>query len=45
LTALLPESDPFKNVVHVIDVPLTTNGAYARLVADPQTHSAVCFLE
>ena len=45
LTALLAESDQFKDFVHVIDVPLTANGAYARLVADPQTHSAVCFLE
>ncbi len=44
LTDLLPESGEFENVVHVIDVPKITEGAYARVVADPQSHSAICFL-
>jgi len=44
LTELLPESNEFKNVVHVIDVPKIAEGAYARVVADPQSHSAICFL-
>jgi len=44
LTELLPESDEFENVVHVIDVPKIAEGAYARVVADPQSHSAICFL-
>jgi len=45
LTDLLPESGQFENVVHVIDVPEMANGTYARVVADPQSHSAICFLE
>ena len=44
LTQLLPESSQFQNVVHVIDVPQIADGAYAQVVADPQTHSAICFL-
>jgi len=44
LTELLPESNEFENVVHVIDVPKIAEGAYARVVADPQSHSAICFL-
>jgi hypothetical protein len=44
LTDLLPESGEFENVVHVIDVPKIADGAYARVVADPQSHSAICFL-
>jgi pyruvate,water dikinase len=44
LTELLPKSDDFENVVHVIDVPKIANGAYARVVANPQSHSAICFL-
>jgi hypothetical protein len=31
-------------VVHVIDVPKIADGAYARVVADPQSRSAICFL-
>ncbi len=44
LTDLLPESSQFEDVVHVIDVPQIANGAYARVVADPQSHNAICFL-
>ena len=44
LTDLLPETGEFENVVHVIDVPKIADGAYARVVADPQSHSAICFL-
>ena len=44
LTDLLPGSDELKNVVHVIDVPQVADGAYARVVADPQSHTAICFL-
>ncbi len=44
LTDLLPETGEFENVVHVIDVPKIADGAYARIVADPQSHSAICFL-
>jgi hypothetical protein len=45
LTELLPESDEFENVVHVIDVPKIAEGAFAKVVADPHGHSAICFLE
>ncbi len=45
LTDLLPGTSQFENVVHVIHVPQTADGAYAQVVADPQTHSALCFLE
>jgi len=31
--------------VHVIDVPLATDGASAKVVADLQTRHAICFLE
>jgi len=44
LTDLLPESGEFENVVYVIDVPKVTEGTYARVVADPQSHSAICYL-
>jgi len=44
LTDLLPETGELENVVHVIDVPKIADGAYARIVADPQSHSAICFL-
>jgi len=44
LADLLPESGQFENAVRVIDVPQMANGAYARVVADPQSHSAICFL-
>ena len=42
---LLPELSSFKEVVHVIDVPAATNGATAKVIADPQTRSAVCLLD
>ena len=45
LTKLLPDSAQFENSVHVIDISQITDGGYAKVVADPQSHSAVCFLE
>jgi pyruvate,water dikinase len=45
LPDLLPDAGDFKDVVHVIDVPSVAKGAYAQVVADPQTQSAVCFLK
>jgi len=45
LKNLLPELGRFEDVVHVIDVPATTSGASAKVIADPQTRSAVCFLD
>ncbi|MFW6114813.1 MAG: PEP/pyruvate-binding domain-containing protein [Thermodesulfobacteriota bacterium] len=45
LTDLLPGTSRFENVVRVIHVPYLADGAYAQVVADPQAHSALCFLE
>ena len=45
LKDLLPELSSFEDVVHVIDVLAATNGASAKVIADPQTRSAVCFLD
>ena len=45
LKALLPELSDFEEVVHVIDVPVATGGASAKVIANPQTRSATCFLD
>jgi len=45
LKNLLPELSSFEDVVHVIDVPAATGGASAKVIADPQTRRAVCFLD
>ena len=45
LKNLLPELSDFEDIVHVIDVPLATDGASAKVIADPQTRNAVCFLD
>jgi pyruvate,water dikinase len=45
LKDLLPELSNFEDIVHVIDVPMATGGALAKVVADPETRNAVCFLD
>jgi len=45
LTEYLPGSGRFEGLVHLIDVPAVTQGAYAQIVADPRAQQAVCFLE
>jgi hypothetical protein len=45
LQDLLPELGDFEDIVHVIDVPMVTGGALAKVVADSQTRNAVCFLD
>ncbi len=45
LKDLLPELSNFEEVVHVIDVPVATGDASAKVIADLQTRSAVCFLD
>jgi len=45
LKDLLPELGDFEDIVRVIDVPRATGGAYARVIADPQTRHAVCFFD
>ncbi len=45
LKNLLPELSNFEEVVHVIDVPVATDGASAKVIADPKTRQAICFLD
>ena len=45
LKSLMPELSDFEDIVHVIDVPLATDGALAKVIASPQTRKAVCFLD
>lgn len=44
LTRVLPGTEEFAAVVKLIDVPQASGGARARVVADPETRRAVCFL-
>lgn len=43
LTELLPDERKFESFVKVIDVPASSGGAYAYMVADPE-NGAVCYL-
>lgn len=45
LTDLVPDATRFREVVRVFDLPATTGGLYAHVVADPQTQRAVCYLQ
>jgi hypothetical protein len=45
LTDLLPDADRFKEIVRVFDLPAATGGGFARVVADPQSQRAVCYLD
>ncbi len=45
LKDLFPELIDFEEFVHVIDVPLATEGTLAKVVVDPETRNAVCFLD
>jgi len=45
LKDLLPELNNLEDIVHVIDVPMATGGALAKVIADPETRNAVCFLD
>ena len=45
LTELLPDAAEFSELVKVIDVPAVAGGRMARVVADPQSRRAVCFVE
>ncbi|MEW6334278.1 MAG: phosphoenolpyruvate synthase, partial [Thermodesulfobacteriota bacterium] len=44
LTELVPDAERFAEVVRVFDLPATTGGLYAHVVADPQSQRAVCYL-
>jgi pyruvate,water dikinase len=45
LRTLLPDMADFEDLVHVIDVSQVAAGALAKVIADPQTRNAVCFLD
>ena len=45
LTDLLPDAGRFGEVIRVFDLPATTGGLYAHVVADPQSQRAICYLE
>jgi hypothetical protein len=45
LTELLPDAAKFEGIVKLIDVPAAAGGTYARVIADPESRRAVCFLE
>jgi pyruvate, water dikinase len=44
LAQLLPGHTELEKAVRLIDVPSATQGLYARVIADVQTQTAVCFL-
>ncbi len=45
LKDLLPDAVKFSDVLQVIDVPASTGGRYAKVIADPQRQKAVCYIE
>ena len=45
LTDLLPDTERFREIIRVFDLPVATGGLYTHVVADPQTQRAVCYLE
>jgi len=45
LLELFPHAREHESVLHLIDIPKTTGGSFAKVVADPQHRQAVCFLD
>ena len=45
LKEIVPDAKDFENEIKVIDVCSVADGAYAKVVADPDTQKAICFLE
>ncbi len=45
LLELLPHAGEYESVLHLIDVPRATGGAFVQVIADPQSRHAVCFLD
>lgn len=45
LLELFPHAREHESVLRLIEVPKTTGGAFAQVVADPQRREAVCFLD
>jgi hypothetical protein len=42
---IAPDLDDFARLVKIIDIKVETNGVTAKVVADPQTRCALCFLD
>jgi hypothetical protein len=45
LMDLLQDAVKFRNLLQVIDVPASTGGKYAKVIADPQMQKAICYIE
>jgi hypothetical protein len=45
LLEILPHAADYQSVLRLIDVSKTTGGAFVQVIADPQRHQAVCFLD
>ncbi len=45
LEDLVPNAERFGDVIQVIDVYSASDGSYAKVVADPNSQRAICFLE
>jgi len=45
LLEVLPHAGDYQSVLRLIDVFKTAGGAFVQVVADPQRHQAVCFLD
>ncbi len=45
LLELFPHAGEYESVLRLIDVPRSSDGAFARVIADPQRNLAVCFLD
>jgi hypothetical protein len=45
LSELFPHAREYESALRLIDVPKTTGGNLAKVVADPQRRQAVCFLD
>lgn len=45
LKEVVPDAEGFENEVKLIDVCQRARGAFAKVVADPDTQRAICFLE
>jgi pyruvate, water dikinase len=45
LTDLLPDAERFREIICLFEIPAATGGRFARVVADPQSQRAVCYLE
>jgi len=44
LIEILPDMTSYSNVLHLIDVPLSTKGLYAQIAADPHAKKAISFI-